>query len=600
MIIDEFLVRLGALVDDSGIARYAKGLAGLGGIAAAAGVAIGAGLSKINDFVGEALGALDEMNDAAERTGQSLEFMQEFGYAAQLNGSSAEKATASIEGLSQVIGEAANGLGRGAKTFDKLGLSAHNADGSVKSVRQVIGEVQDKIKGLSAQQQLSILSKLGIDQSMIQTLRLGRDELAKFYQEAHDLGVITADGADAAGEYNDAMDRLRMVQNAVRTNIAVGLAPTFIQLIETLKQFLIANKDVIRDGVGKLVSILVSAGGALWNFFRAIDRVISKTIGWKAALIALASTLGLIFATNPFVLLAVALAGIVALVDDFMTYLDGGESEFGPFWKKLIDYAQQAQAFIQGNVDTFKALGVVLAGLALGKVVTGYQSIILVVAKLIGLFTGPLVSAIRLAAAVFRAAFMSNPIGLIITLVALLAYVIYENFDQIKKWIGEAWDWISERTAAAVDAMLSVFAPTIDYFKTLFGVVGDVITGNFSGAFDKIEAFWDRTVARIMAGVEKVKGFFRSIGKTLGVVNDDVAGVTQTVNDRVVAASSTGAQAAASGAVPVRGNTSVTVQQDVKMEVRTDDPTLAGNTAANNLKREAQLASRNARGAVDY
>jgi hypothetical protein len=103
-----------------------------------------------------------------------------------------------------------------------------------------------------------------------------------------------------------------------------------------------------------------------------------------------------------------------------------------------------------------------------------------------------------------------------------------------------------------------------------------------------------------MAGVEKVKGFFRSIGKTLGVVNDDVAGVTQTVNDRVVAASSTAVQAAANGAVPAGGNTSVTVQQDVKMEVRTDDPTLAGNTAANNLKREAQLASRNARGAVGY
>lgn len=600
MIIDEFLVRLGALVDDSGIAKFAGGLAGLGGIAAAASAVVGGALTKINDFVGETLDSLDHMNDLADRTNTSLEFIQEFGYAAQINGSSVEKASASIEGLSQVIGEAANGLGRGAMTFQKLGLSAKNADGSVKTVNQVIGEVQDKIKNLSAQQQQSILAKLGIDASMIQTLRLSRDELAKFYQEAHDLGVITADGADAAGDYNDAMDRLRMVQNAVRTNIAVGLAPTFIKLIGTLKDFLIANKDVIRDGVGKLVSILVSAGGALWNFFRAIDQVISKTIGWKAALIALAATLGLIFATNPFVLLAAALVGIVALVDDFMTYMDGGESEFGPFWQKLIDYAKQAQDFIKGNSDAFIALGIVLAGLKLGQVVAGYQAIILNVAKLIGLFTGPLISAVRTAAAVFNAAFLSNPIGLVIALVALLAYVIYENFDQIKEWIGAAWDWISKRTGEAVAAIMELFAPTVDYFKTLFGVIGDVLTGNFSGAFDKIEQFWERTVGRIMAGVEKVKGFFRSIGKTLGVVNEDVADVTQSVNDKVSSASSTATQAAANGAVPVGGNTNVTVQQDVKMDVRTDDPTLAGNTAANNLKREAQLASRNARGAVAY
>ncbi|SEO76271.1 Phage-related protein [Luteibacter sp. UNC138MFCol5.1] len=600
MIIDEFLVRLGALVDDSGIAKFAGGLAGLGGVAAAASAAIGGALAKINDFVGDALGGLDDLNDLADRTGQSLEFVQEFGYAAQLNGSSVEKANASIEGLSQVIGEAANGLGRGAMTFEKLGMSARNADGSVKTVRQVIGEVQDKIKALSAQQQLSILSKLGIDQSMIQTLRLGRDELAKFYQEAHDLGLITAEGADAAGDYNDAMDRLRMVQSALRTNIAVGLAPTFIHLIDTLKAFLITNKDVIRDGVSRLVAILVSAGTALWNFFRAIDRVISKTVGWKAALTALAVTLGLIFATNPVVLFAAALAGIVALVDDFMTYMDGGESQFGPFWQKLIAFAREAKDLIDGNAGAFKALGVVLAGLALGKVVAGYQAIIIVVAKLIGVLTGPLIAAIRTAALVFRAAFASNPIGLIISLVALLAYVIYENFDKIKEWIGAAWDWISERTQAAFDAMLAVFAPTIDYFKTLFGVVADVLTGNFSGAFEKIEAFWQRTVGRIMAGVERVKGFFRSIGKTLGVVNEDVAGVTQAVNDKVAGASTVATQAAANGAVPVGGNTTVTVQQDVKMDVRTDDPTLAGNTAANNLKREAQFASRNARGAVAY
>jgi len=600
MVIDEFLIRLGAIADDSGIKSFAKALGGLGTLAGAASLAIGGALAGINSFVGGALGQLDELKNVAERTDQSLEFIQKLGYTAQLNGSSIEASTRSIEGLSQVIGEAANGLGRGAATFDKLGLSARNADGSVKTVEQMLGEVQEMMKDLSAPQQQSLLAKLGIDASMIQTLRLGRDELNAFYQEAHDLGVITAEGADAAADYNDAMDRLRMVQNALRTNIAVGLAPTFINLTEKMKSFLIANKDIIRNGISKLVSILVSAGTALWNFFRAIDQVITKTIGWKAALIALAAFLGVVFATNPVVLLAAALIGIIALVDDFITYLDGGESQFGPFWQKLIDYAKAAKRIFNDNIGVFKALGVVIGGLALGKVAGGFLSIVGAGGKLIGLLAGPLVTAVRMAATVFRVMFLSNPIGIVIALVALLAYAIYENFDKIKQWVGDAWDWVSDKTNTVVQAIIAYFAPIIDFFQTTFGVIGDLITGNFSGAFDQVMAFWDRTIGRISAGVERVKGFFRSIGKTLGVVNDEVADVAVNVNGKVQAAQVSGTQSAVQAASSVNNSASVSMQQDVKMEIHTTDPVMAGKQAAADLKRQNQLAQRNMRGAVAF
>ncbi|MRU22718.1 phage tail tape measure protein, partial [Xylella fastidiosa subsp. multiplex] len=107
--------------------------------------------------------------------------------------------------------------------FQKLGLQARQADGSVKSVGDMLGDVQEKIRGLSAPQQHSILANLGMDATMLQTLRLSREELNGVFQEAHDLGVITADGADTALEYGDAMERLRVVLGALRTNIAIGV-----------------------------------------------------------------------------------------------------------------------------------------------------------------------------------------------------------------------------------------------------------------------------------------------------------------------------------------------------------------------------------------
>ncbi|MRT32430.1 hypothetical protein FGX01_00580, partial [Xylella fastidiosa subsp. multiplex] len=45
---------------------------------------------------------------------------------------------------------------------------------------------------------------------------------------------------------------------------------------------------------------------------------------------------------------------------------------------------------------------------------------------------GPLVKALQVAALALRAAFLSNPIGLVIASVALLAYAIYTHFDKIK------------------------------------------------------------------------------------------------------------------------------------------------------------------------
>ncbi|WP_230577705.1 phage tail tape measure protein [Xylella fastidiosa] len=180
-----------------------------------AAAAMGGALAGMNRFVGSALSELNALNSASQRTGASLSFLQELGYAARLNGSSVEASTRSIESLSQKIGEAANGVGRGAMLFQKLGLQARQADGSVKSVGDMLGDVQEKIRGLSAPQQQSILANLGMDATMLQTLRLSREELNGVFQEAHDLGVITADGADTALEYGDAMERLRVVLGGV-------------------------------------------------------------------------------------------------------------------------------------------------------------------------------------------------------------------------------------------------------------------------------------------------------------------------------------------------------------------------------------------------
>ncbi|HHW4670207.1 MAG TPA: hypothetical protein ACQGQU_00120 [Xylella fastidiosa subsp. multiplex] len=629
MILDEFLIRLGAVADTSGFNTFSTGLTRVTGIVTVAAAAMGGALAGMNRFVGSALSELNALNSASQRTGASLSFLQELGYAARLNGSSVEASTRSIESLSQKIGEAANGVGRGAMLFQKLGLQARQADGSVKSVGDMLGDVQEKIRGLSAPQQHSILANLGMDATMLQTLRLSREELNGVFQEAHDLGVITADGADTALEYGDAMERLRVVLGALRTNIAIGVAPAFTRLIEHSKHWLIANKEQLRDGIGKVVNVLIAAGTAVWNFIRAVNSAVNQTIGWKAVLLAVGAVLARAFALNPVTWLIAGIVALVALVDDFITYLDGGESLLGAFWGPLITYAKRAKAVIADLTPALKALGVLLAGLAIGHVVSNIGRLVGAGRTLAMWLAGPLVKALQVAALALRAAFLSNPIGLVIASVALLAYAIYTHVDTIKQAVGTAWQWctrtanaafgsiqhtLQEAAAAAKttwasikDACALAFSHSIatadsavNRLRAVFSAMGSRISAALTSAFDTIMTLWDRTVGRIAQGAERIKGFFRAIAPTLKQAGRDTQDVAQRVNAQVQAAQTTARHAAAQAATPARSQANVHSQQEVKIDIHTADPILAGRQAAADINRHHQMALRNTGSAVAF
>ncbi|WP_038284299.1 hypothetical protein, partial [Xylella fastidiosa] len=339
---------------------------------------------------------------------------------------------------------------------------------------------------------------------MLQTLRLSREELNGVFQEAHDLGVITADGADTALEYGDAMERLRVVLGALRTNIAIGVAPAFTRLIEHSKHWLIANKEQLRDGIGKVVNVLIAAGTAVWNFIRAVNSAVNQTIGWKAVLLAVGAVLARAFALNPVTWLIAGIVALVALVDDFITYLDGGESLLGAFWGPLITYAKRAKAVIADLTPALKALGVLLAGLAIGHVVSNIGRLVGAGRTLAMWLAGPLVKALQVAALALRAAFLSNPIGLVIASVALLAYAIYTHFDTIKQAVGTAWQWCTRTANAAFGSIQHTLQEAAAAAKTTWASIKDACALAFS-----------HSIATADSAVNRLRAVFSAMGSRI-------------------------------------------------------------------------------------
>ncbi|MCX5153701.1 phage tail tape measure protein [Streptomyces sp. NBC_00291] len=116
-----------------------------------------------------------------------------------------------------------------------------------------------------------------------------------------------------------------------------------------------------------------------------------------------------------------------------------------------------------------------------------------VVGSWIAMGAQALVQAARMAAAWVIA---MGPIGLLIAAIVGLGLLIWANWDKIKQWTGEAWDWVWSKIKGTWDFLVALFMAA-----TLVGfIVGhwDTIKNATGAAFDwvwsKIKGIWDTLV----------------------------------------------------------------------------------------------------------
>ena len=293
----------------------------------------------------ETANRFDSLGDAATRMGNvTVEELDRFGFVAEMAGSDAQTAQASIEGLSRTIGEAANGVGRGAQAFEKFGLSARNSDGTVKSVSQVIEDLRDKLDGLSQAEQSAMIQRLGMDRTMLEVLTSDTTALEAEYNKRMELLGLNADElAEMSGAFNDGIGRMTRSLSDLFTSIAVRIMPAVTELFETFSRWVLDNGDKIVGVISPFVKAFEVAIRVLRNGLELVLNLASS-LGPIPAIIA--SVAGAWKAWNILVAMSPIgriVAGITALVsvinlliDDFQVAMKGGKSFFS-FWVPLVN-----------------------------------------------------------------------------------------------------------------------------------------------------------------------------------------------------------------------------------------------------------------------
>lgn len=394
-VVRELLIRLGVIADtkqiekfDSGLKAVATRMAGLTGIATAV-------QGAITGVVMATAAAGDKALKTSQKIGVEVEALQELQHAAGMSGVASDELAVALKFLNVNIDKAASGGKEQTATFAKMGVSFKNADGTIRGADAVLTDLASSFKAMSDGPQktakaVEIFGRAGA--SMIPMLNSGTAGIKQMREEARELGIVMNRQATKDSEdFNDELERLHKSVMGVGVLVASKLLKPLQNLAERFRRLVVANREMLAQRIERtftmigdgivwmsdkiemaygVVTKFTDALGGLENTLKIVGVVFMASIGVQAVAAVAAfskALMGLTLASATPALIVAAVAGVLLILEDLYTFIQGGESEFGEFWGPFVTGTNEVyDAFerlgdisltdiIKGQWDNFKA-----------------------------------------------------------------------------------------------------------------------------------------------------------------------------------------------------------------------------------------------------
>ena len=310
----------------------AKGAA----IAAAAVAGIGIAIFK---FVDSQTAALDATIKMSRALGITVEEMQRLNFVAGQSGIAAGTMQKAILKLNDRVLELSKGtINRATESFQELGVSFDQLKG--KTSTEQLGIISDALLEVDDLARRSALSatllgkKAGPElASLIATGSAGINELA-----ASTENVLSEEQAQKAEAFQDAMGRMDQFISGLAQTIAVELAPPITELIDTVRTWVSANREIIDSGLDVFMDLIAQVFTNVWNEMKI--------------LIAFA---------KPLVKLVIAIAkrveeatGALSFLKSIITGLLTPITTLTKLIKKLLEGLEKVGIVAEGTADRFE------------------------------------------------------------------------------------------------------------------------------------------------------------------------------------------------------------------------------------------------------
>lgn len=219
----------------------------------------------------------DEILTQSVVTGLSTEALQEYQYAAELVDVSLDTLTSSQAKMIRSMDAARRGSKEQAEAFDKLGISVQNADGTLRDAQDVFGDAIDALGAISNETErdaiaMTIFGRSARDLNPL--IKAGSDGLRELTQEAHDVGYVMGEEAlDALGAVDDQLQRMNRSGEALKNQIAVGMAPAVENLMKKGTDLFVRLQEAA-EGSG-----ILEVFGALLDVVSALEPLFDVLFG---------------------------------------------------------------------------------------------------------------------------------------------------------------------------------------------------------------------------------------------------------------------------------------------------------------------------------
>jgi len=340
-----------------------KALVAVTAAAAAAGAAILKLMSDAGHFA-------DDLITLSNKTGISVQQLQELDYAARFVDVSVETMTGSLNKMTRTMDDARDALATGklndqAAAYKELNVQITNADGSLRNNKAVFYEVIDALGKVTNETERDALAMQIFGKSATELnplIKAGSTELSRLAQEAHQVGAIVSnEGVSALGQFDDNMETLKASTQGLLNEALAQLTPVINDLVTQLKDNMPAIIEAIQGFITFTIengpSIVAAIGGiaaglAAWNVVTMIQGLITMVKGWQTAtegMSAAQALLNIVMAANPIgiiiTLVAVLVAGILILWNT--------NEDFRNAVKKIFEGILSTISEVVGKIVTF-------------------------------------------------------------------------------------------------------------------------------------------------------------------------------------------------------------------------------------------------------
>ena len=335
--IKDFLISLGFQIDDAGAKKFDSVIVGVtANVFKMAAVVEGAALSVVA-FTAKIASGLDNLYWASQRTGATVQGIQQIGYAVSQMGGSVDGARSSLESLSRFMRNSP-----GAESFlNRLGIQTRDAKGNMRDMATVFTGVGQKLSSMPYYRANQYAQMLGIDENTLLAMRRGLGNFsAQYSQMTKAIGYNADTAAVSANKFMTSLHAFGQMAGMARDKIGSNLAEGLAGSIDNLRKQILDNFPKIEetitrgikgllwlaDVIGRVVFRLIQAAGDIRNWWKELDSGTQRLIATFGGLIVAWRILNSAFLTSPIGIITTLGLAIIGLYDDYKTWKEGGKS----------------------------------------------------------------------------------------------------------------------------------------------------------------------------------------------------------------------------------------------------------------------------------